>query len=67
MRPFIARYAVAPDRNPIPSLYNYDPEQEISVSRGEPVIGDRAQAMALTGSLVTLADRDPTRDEATDR
>lgn len=67
MRPFIARYAVLPNRDQASLAYGYDPEREASISRGMLAIEDQAQAVALTGSFVTLANRDPTHDEATDR
>jgi hypothetical protein len=67
MRPFIIRYAVSPDKNLACLMYDYDPEREVSISRGMPVIEDRIETLALTGSFITMADRDPTHDEATDR
>jgi len=68
MRPFIARYSVAHDHYPTFSMHGYDPDRDIAISSdGMSVLEDPAQALALTGSILSKADADPTRDEATDR
>jgi hypothetical protein len=66
-KPFIQRYSV-PEMSSSEQLnLRYDPDLELCVSETGPAIEDLSIASALTGSMVTLADRDPTSDEATDR
>jgi hypothetical protein len=67
MRPFITGYARPPKPNITSPIYDYDPERESAVSHDIPAIEDRTHTISLTASLVTMANTDSTRDEATDR
>ena len=72
MRPFALRFAVAPE-NPIQSHVEpmrYDPDSEMMLLMNSPEnqqVIEWPSILMATGTHITRAQVDPTRDEPTDR
>ena len=67
MKPFILKYGIKISKDNTTAFYLYSKEHDINLIDSRFSFNTTNQTILSSGSFMTKADGDPTRDESTDR